>query len=172
MKFDSARSATYRDPLLRRLKQSVIVTEKRLRRNRLSTNHRGELGKDSNRSQHQPDKTRFVEQVVYSNIKRLTKDRIRDSDEGLQSLINVVHSSGEPLVTKQQWDGVRIRRNVTKILRGRTRIFVYFHRSLITKPSCHVLIVAKSAMTRRLLVLYRIYDTPVTAHDDPFFDLQ
>jgi len=95
-------SATYRVPPLWHLKQSVIVMEEQLRRNKLTTNHRGELGKDSNQSQHRPDKTRFVAQVVHSNIKRLAKDCIRDSDEGSRSLVDVVYSSGEPLVTKQR----------------------------------------------------------------------
>ncbi len=96
--YSESYSVTYRDPPLWRLKQSEITIEG-LRINILTTNRRGELENDSNRSQHQPDKIRFVVQVAYLRIKRSSvNEGLRlNSDEGSRSLVDVVYSSGEPL---------------------------------------------------------------------------
>ncbi len=72
-----------------------------IRRDKLTTNHRGELGNDSNRSQHQPDKTRFVAQVVFSRIKGSIKHCVSGYYEGLRSLVDMTYGSGEPLIKRR-----------------------------------------------------------------------
>ena len=128
-------------------------------RNRLTTNHRGELGKELNRSQRQPDKTRFVAQVVSSNIKWSTKHCIRNSDEDSRSLVNVVYSSGEPLVTDQRMgrgeDMKKCHENSSKTYED-IRIFPSLanYQTVLPRP------VAQSVMTGRLPV----WDTRHTHH--------
>ena len=101
IQFRQSYSATYRDPPPWRLQKCYVLWRRDCAKDR-QTNRRRELPNDETQSQHQPDKTQFEAQVVYSKVKRLVKDCFPESDERSLSLVDAMYSSGEPLVTKQR----------------------------------------------------------------------
>lgn len=51
--------------------------------------------------------------MAYLKVKILVKDCFPGFDEGLLSLVDMMYSSREPLIMKQRWDGVTIRKNAS-----------------------------------------------------------
>jgi hypothetical protein len=97
IQFGQSYLATYRDSLLWRLQQGVICYEGGIGQKLIATNRRGELGNEETRCQHQPDKTRFEAQVVYSKVREISEGLFPDLGEDSLSLVHVMYSSGEPL---------------------------------------------------------------------------